>query len=249
MACKDRASVKISSLNQETDASNPNPELELFDCPYATFPAKVSLRHCQSRLNLAERIVKHSYFYQKYLLGNQPEDNLSEGDLLKCLQCEKNPQRHLYVGRGWEVFHGYKLPAKEGLYLEPVLTNAQLLSEYGFSAQEAEDLRQKAGLPFFEVQGEFYYRREQVNHWLYRRFGKNSPFKPQAGEDAGPEVPELFTVADLARMFRVTMETVRHWHRIGRLPPAQKLGRRLLWPKEEVEAFAGERKAVKKNGD
>jgi predicted DNA-binding transcriptional regulator AlpA len=144
------------------------------------------------------------------------------------------------------VFHGYKVPAKQGMHLEPVLTNSQLLSEYGFSEQEAADLRQKAGLPFFEVQGEFYYRREQVNHWLYKRFGKNNAFKTQSEDAAGPYVPELFTVADLARMFRVTLETVRHWHRTGRLPPAQRMGRRLLWPKKEVEAFAREKKAALK---
>jgi excisionase family DNA binding protein len=57
------------------------------------------------------------------------------------------------------------------------------------------------------------------------------------------------TTAEVANTLRTPAETVRYWRHIGKVPKSFKIGRRVLYAAEDVEAFiaharqAGERVA------
>lgn len=48
---------------------------------------------------------------------------------------------------------------------------------------------------------------------------------------------ELLRIEDVAEHLRVSVETVRWLRQEGRFAPAMKVGRRLLWTREDVDAW------------
>lgn len=59
---------------------------------------------------------------------------------------------------------------------------------------------------------------------------------------AEPE-SDYLVVDEVARHYRTTEATVRYWRHIGYGPRAVKVGRRLLYPRREVERFDREMQA------
>ena len=53
-------------------------------------------------------------------------------------------------------------------------------------------------------------------------------------------MPEYLTTADVATMLRTSAETVRYWRHIHKGPKSFKVGRRVLYAREDVEAFIAE---------
>lgn len=56
-------------------------------------------------------------------------------------------------------------------------------------------------------------------------------------------MPDYLTTADVATMFRTSAETVRFWRHVGKGPKSFKVGRRVLYAREDVEAFIAEARA------
>jgi hypothetical protein len=54
-------------------------------------------------------------------------------------------------------------------------------------------------------------------------------------EQQGP--PDYLTTDEIAERYRTTAGTVRYWRHIGYGPEGVKLGTRVLYPRENVEAF------------
>ena len=48
---------------------------------------------------------------------------------------------------------------------------------------------------------------------------------------------KYLTIAEVAEMLRMPVESVRYWRHIGKGPASFKLGRRVLYAIEDVEAF------------
>jgi predicted DNA-binding transcriptional regulator AlpA len=57
---------------------------------------------------------------------------------------------------------------------------------------------------------------------------------PVSGTGLGP----YLTPEDLVALFRVSINTVRDWRRLGKLPPAFKIGKLLRWRRDAIEAWA-----------
>lgn len=55
------------------------------------------------------------------------------------------------------------------------------------------------------------------------------------------------TTEELAERFRTSENTVRYWQHIGYGPKGIKVGRRRLYPLDEVEHFEAELQAVEAN--
>ncbi|MEP9380827.1 helix-turn-helix domain-containing protein [Nocardioides sp. KR10-350] len=53
-------------------------------------------------------------------------------------------------------------------------------------------------------------------------------------------MPEYLTTADVATMLRTSAETVRYWRHIKKGPASFKVGRRVLYAREDVERFIDE---------
>lgn len=49
-------------------------------------------------------------------------------------------------------------------------------------------------------------------------------------------MPEYMTTDEVAELCRTSPETVRYWRHIGKGPASFKLGRRVLYAREDVEA-------------
>jgi len=50
-------------------------------------------------------------------------------------------------------------------------------------------------------------------------------------------VSEYLTTQEVAELLRTPAETVRFWRHVGKGPASFKLGRRVLYAREDVEAF------------
>lgn len=50
-------------------------------------------------------------------------------------------------------------------------------------------------------------------------------------------MPKYMTTAEVAEECRTSPETVRYWRHIGKGPKSFKLGRRVLYAREDVEAY------------
>jgi Helix-turn-helix domain len=48
---------------------------------------------------------------------------------------------------------------------------------------------------------------------------------------------KYLTVTEVAEMLRMPVESVRYWRHVGKGPASFKLGRRVLYAIEDVEAF------------
>jgi hypothetical protein len=57
------------------------------------------------------------------------------------------------------------------------------------------------------------------------------------------EQPDYFDTNDVAEHYRTTAGTVRYWRYIGYGPKGVKLGARVLYPRESIDAFDAELKA------
>jgi DNA-binding transcriptional MerR regulator len=51
---------------------------------------------------------------------------------------------------------------------------------------------------------------------------------------------QYMTTAEVADLIRTPIETVRYWRHIGKGPKSFKVGRRVLYAIEDVEAFIAE---------
>ena len=51
------------------------------------------------------------------------------------------------------------------------------------------------------------------------------------------QLPDYFTIPEIADRYRTTEATVRYWRHVGYGPEGVKLGARVLYPREQVEAF------------
>lgn len=54
---------------------------------------------------------------------------------------------------------------------------------------------------------------------------------------------EYLTTADVATLLRTSAETVRYWRHINKGPKSFKVGRRVLYARDDVEAFIAEARA------
>lgn len=52
--------------------------------------------------------------------------------------------------------------------------------------------------------------------------------------------PDYFTTEEFADLVRSPAETVRYWRHVGKGPKSFKIGRRVLYAREDVEAFIAE---------
>ena len=57
-------------------------------------------------------------------------------------------------------------------------------------------------------------------------------------------MPDYLTTADVARLLRTSAETVRYWRHLGKGPASFKVGRRVLYAREDVEAFIAEARGL-----
>lgn len=51
---------------------------------------------------------------------------------------------------------------------------------------------------------------------------------------------DYMTTGEVAEMFRTSAESVRYWRHIGKGPKSFKVGRRVLYAREDVLRFIGE---------
>jgi predicted DNA-binding transcriptional regulator AlpA len=49
-------------------------------------------------------------------------------------------------------------------------------------------------------------------------------------------LPRVVTLQEVCRTFHVSRQTVSAWVRAGTLPPPSRLGRRVYWRPEQIEA-------------
>jgi excisionase family DNA binding protein len=53
-------------------------------------------------------------------------------------------------------------------------------------------------------------------------------------------MPEYLTIEEVAELLRTVPETCRYWRHVGKGPKSFKVGRRVLYAREDVEAFIEE---------
>lgn len=53
-------------------------------------------------------------------------------------------------------------------------------------------------------------------------------------------LPDLLTTSEVAHLCRTPSETVRYWRHIGKGPRSFKVGRRVLYRREDVESWVEE---------
>ena len=56
-------------------------------------------------------------------------------------------------------------------------------------------------------------------------------------------MPQNLITAEVAELVRAPIETVRYWRHIGKGPKSFKVGRRVLYAVEDVEAWIAQAKA------
>jgi predicted DNA-binding transcriptional regulator AlpA len=62
------------------------------------------------------------------------------------------------------------------------------------------------------------------------------------GDPKHHRLPEMITSEEVAGITRTTPETVRYWRYIGKGPKSFKLGRRVLYAREDVERWIAEQR-------
>lgn len=53
-------------------------------------------------------------------------------------------------------------------------------------------------------------------------------------------MPEYLTTEEVALKLRTPLETIRYWRHVGKGPQSFKVGRRVLYAVDDVEAFIAE---------
>jgi predicted DNA-binding transcriptional regulator AlpA len=56
-------------------------------------------------------------------------------------------------------------------------------------------------------------------------------------------MPKNLITAEVAELVRAPIETVRYWRHVGKGPASFKVGRRVLYATEDVEAWIAEAKS------
>ena len=56
-------------------------------------------------------------------------------------------------------------------------------------------------------------------------------------------MPQNLITAEVAELVRAPIETVRYWRHVGKGPKSFKVGRRVLYALEDVEAWIAQAKA------
>lgn len=59
---------------------------------------------------------------------------------------------------------------------------------------------------------------------------------------------QYLTTQELAETLRTSPETVRYWRHVGKGPKSFKVGRRVLYAAEDVEAFIADARGVSARG-
>jgi predicted DNA-binding transcriptional regulator AlpA len=59
----------------------------------------------------------------------------------------------------------------------------------------------------------------------------------------GTEMPQNLITAEVAELVRAPIETVRYWRHVGKGPKSFKVGRRVLYAIEDVDAWIAQAKA------
>lgn len=62
-------------------------------------------------------------------------------------------------------------------------------------------------------------------------------------------MPENYTTDEVAAIFRTSPETVRYWRHVGRGPKSFKVGRRVLYAREDVDAYRQAAREAGSNGE
>ena len=57
-------------------------------------------------------------------------------------------------------------------------------------------------------------------------------------------MPNYLTTAEVADLLRTPAETVRFWRHVGTGPRSFKMGRRVLYAREDVEAFIADARKI-----
>jgi len=65
-----------------------------------------------------------------------------------------------------------------------------------------------------------------------------------AEQGVAEQVPAYMITEEVAELLRAPVETVRYWRHIGKGPKSFKVGRRVLYALEDVEAFVREARKV-----
>lgn len=55
---------------------------------------------------------------------------------------------------------------------------------------------------------------------------------------------DYITTDELAALLRTPAETVRYWRHVGKGPKSFKVGRRVLYAREDVEAFIADARSL-----
>lgn len=55
-------------------------------------------------------------------------------------------------------------------------------------------------------------------------------------------MPKYLTISEVAELVRAPLETVRYWRHIGKGPKSFKVGRRVLYAIEDVDAWIAQAK-------
>lgn len=55
-------------------------------------------------------------------------------------------------------------------------------------------------------------------------------------------MPKYLTISEVAELVRAPIETVRYWRHVGKGPKSFKVGRRVLYAIEDVEAWIAQAK-------
>jgi predicted DNA-binding transcriptional regulator AlpA len=61
-------------------------------------------------------------------------------------------------------------------------------------------------------------------------------------------MPNLITTSEFAEIVRAPEETVRYWRFIGKGPRSVKLGRRVLYDRDDVEQWIAEQRTEQSSG-
>lgn len=61
-------------------------------------------------------------------------------------------------------------------------------------------------------------------------------------------MPEYMTTEEVAAMLRTPPETVRYWRHVKKGPKSFKVGRRVLYVREDVEAFIADARSLAEVG-
>lgn len=59
---------------------------------------------------------------------------------------------------------------------------------------------------------------------------------------------EYLTTTEVAELLRAPEETCRYWRHVGKGPKSFKIGRRVLYAREDVEAFIAEARSLAEVG-